>query len=61
VRVEAYLLDFHGDLYGARVELTLEARLRPEEHYADVEALKVQIGEDVRQTRAHFGLDAGAR
>ena len=56
VRVEAHLLDYAGDLYGARVELTFEARLRAEERFDDVEALKAQIAEDVRAARAHFGL-----
>ncbi|HKJ72296.1 MAG TPA: bifunctional riboflavin kinase/FAD synthetase [Gammaproteobacteria bacterium] len=56
VRVEAHLLDFAGDLYGARVELVLDRRLRPEERFADVEALKARIAEDVREARAHFGL-----
>lgn len=56
VRVEAHLLDFAGDLYGARVELTFERRLREERSFSDLEALKAQIGEDVRQARAHFGL-----
>lgn len=56
VRVEAHLLDFDGDLYGRRVELTFERRLRPEEHFADVEALKARIAGDIREARAHFGL-----
>jgi riboflavin kinase/FMN adenylyltransferase len=56
VRIEAHLLDFAGDLYGARVELALEQRLRPEERFADVEALKARIAEDVREARAYFGL-----
>jgi len=60
VRVEAHLLDFHGDLYGRRVELVFEGRLRPEERFADVEALKARIAEDVREARAHFRLDEGS-
>ncbi len=56
VRVEAHLLDYAGDLYGARVELTFEKHLRPERSFPDLETLKGQIGEDVLRARAHFGL-----
>ena len=60
VRVEAHLLDFHGDLYGHRVELGFERRLRPEEHFADVEALKDCIAGDIEEARAHFGIGGSA-
>lgn len=56
VRLEAHILDGAPDLYGALLEVTFERRLRAERAFADLEALKAQIGEDVRQTRAHFGL-----
>jgi len=56
VRVEAHLLDFEGNLYGARVELALDRLLRAEWDFPDIESLKDQIAEDVRQTRAYYGL-----
>jgi riboflavin kinase/FMN adenylyltransferase len=49
--VEAYLLDFNGDLYGSRLELTFLERLRGETAFAGVEALVEQIERDVRDTR----------
>jgi riboflavin kinase/FMN adenylyltransferase len=49
--VEAYLLDFNGDLYGSRLELTFLERLRGETAFAGVEALVEQIARDVRDTR----------
>src|SRR6185312_4453528 len=50
-RVEAYVLDFDGDLYGERVGLDFVARLREMRRYDGVEPLIKQIGEDVARTR----------
>jgi riboflavin kinase/FMN adenylyltransferase len=50
--VEAYLLDFDGDLYGQPLRLHVIARLRGQERFADVPALVQQIGRDVAQARA---------
>jgi riboflavin kinase/FMN adenylyltransferase len=51
-RVEAYALDFDGDLYGERVALDFVSRLRGTERYDTVEALVEQIGKDVEDTRS---------
>lgn len=51
-RVEAFVLDFAGDLYGEQVGLSFTARLRPTERYDDVAALVAQMGRDVQRTRA---------
>lgn len=50
-RVEAYVLDFEGDLYGERVALDFVARLREQRQYDRVEPLIEQIAEDVARTR----------
>jgi riboflavin kinase/FMN adenylyltransferase len=50
-RVEAYVLDFDGDLYGERVALDFVARLREMRTYSSLEPLIAQIAEDVAQTR----------
>jgi len=47
VTIEAYLLDFSGDLYGQALRLDFIAHLRPELKFADVEALRAQIQQDV--------------
>jgi riboflavin kinase/FMN adenylyltransferase len=52
--VEAYLLDFEGDLYGQWVTIELLHRLRDELRYEGVDALVAQIRRDVDATRAHF-------
>jgi riboflavin kinase / FMN adenylyltransferase len=51
-RVEAYVLDFDGDLYGERVGLDFIAHLREQRVYETIEPLVAQIAEDVEQTRA---------
>ncbi|AGL20308.1 bifunctional riboflavin kinase/FAD synthetase [Actinoplanes sp. N902-109] len=50
-RVEAYALDFQGDLYGERVTLDFVAHLREQRTYTSIEPLITQITEDVQQTR----------
>lgn len=51
-RVEAYLLDWEGDLYGNRLVVELWQRLRDELAFESEAALIAQIAEDVEQTRA---------
>ncbi len=50
-RVEAYVLEFDGDLYGEHVALEFAARLRGMERFDTVEALQAQMAQDVEQTR----------
>ena len=50
--VEAYLLDFSGDLYGQWVEARLCSRLRLQRRFPDVDALIEQMRQDVEDTRA---------
>lgn len=51
-RVEAFLLDFEGDLYGQRLVVELWRRLRDEQVFASERELIEQIGRDVEATRA---------
>lgn len=50
-RVEAYALDFTGDLYGERVAVDFVAHLREQRVYDSVDPLIAQIHEDVTRTR----------
>jgi len=52
VRVEAFLLDFDGDLYGRRLVVELWRRLRDERAFASEEELVAQIARDVEDARA---------
>jgi len=49
--IEAYLIDFEGDLYGATLRLDFLRRLRGERRFDGVEALVAQMGDDVEQAR----------
>jgi riboflavin kinase / FMN adenylyltransferase len=51
-RIEPYLLDFDGDLYGKRLLVELWQRLRDEAVFASEEDLVAQIARDVEATRA---------
>jgi riboflavin kinase / FMN adenylyltransferase len=49
--VEAYLLDFAGDLYGQTIRLTFMSRIREERRFPNVDALRAQIADDVDTAR----------
>jgi riboflavin kinase / FMN adenylyltransferase len=51
-RVEAYLLDWTGDLYGERIVLELWQRLRDERAFGSEAELVEQIAGDVEATRS---------
>jgi riboflavin kinase/FMN adenylyltransferase len=51
LRVEAFLLDFEGDLYGRRLVVELWERLRDELAFTSEEALVEQIADDVERAR----------
>ncbi len=52
--VEAYIMNFQGELYGKQVTLDFCQRLRDELRFDTVEALQAQIELDVQQTRKIF-------
>jgi riboflavin kinase/FMN adenylyltransferase len=49
--LEAYVLDFDGDLYGEAVEVRFVERLRGEQKFESVDELVAQIERDVDATR----------
>ena len=57
-RLEVHLLDWSGECYGRRVCVAFFHKLREERKFADLDALRAQIGEDVvhaRQWHRHHG------
>jgi riboflavin kinase/FMN adenylyltransferase len=50
--LEAYLLDWKGDVYGDTIEAAFVKRLRDELRFASAEELTDQIARDVEDTRA---------
>jgi len=53
--IEAYLLDFDGDLYGRPLRVEFLRRLRGERRFEGVEALREQMALDVAATRMVAG------
>jgi riboflavin kinase/FMN adenylyltransferase len=51
-RIEAFLLDYDGDLYGRRLIVELWERLRDEQAFASEAELVAAIAEDVARARA---------
>ncbi len=49
--VECHIFDFEGDLYHRDLRIELVQRLRGERKFADVDALKAQIGKDSTAAR----------
>jgi riboflavin kinase/FMN adenylyltransferase len=54
-RVEAYLLDFEGDLYGRVVDVSFVKRIREERRFSGVDELIGQIRRDVDEARIIAG------
>ena len=51
VSVESYILDYSGNLYGKRIRLEFLDFQRPEQRFADTDALKAQIERDTENVR----------
>jgi riboflavin kinase/FMN adenylyltransferase len=50
--VETHIFDFNADIYGESLKIELVERLRPEERFNGLDALKAQIARDVDRARA---------
>ena len=51
-RLEVHLLDFDGDLYGRRIEVEFVGKVREEQKFESLDALKAAIGDDIARARA---------
>ena len=58
--VEAFVLDFAGDLYGRHVRIEFVKRLRDQERFAEVDALVAQMRRDVEATRVALAQAAAS-
>jgi riboflavin kinase/FMN adenylyltransferase len=54
--LELHLFDLDREIYGEELEVRFLRYLRPEQKFADVEALKAQIAADVREARESFSV-----
>lgn len=55
-QLEVHLLDVTMDLYGRHIAVVMRKKIRNEQRFASLEALKRQIAEDVVTAREFFGL-----
>ena len=55
--LEVHLFDFDGDLYGQRMAVEFVAKLRDEQKFDGLEALKAQMALDARQARELLGMN----
>lgn len=55
-QLEVHLLDINMNLYGQHIDVVLKKKLRNEQRFASLEALKEQIAKDVVTARQFFGL-----
>ena len=58
--IEAFVMDFDGDLYGRELRLELVRRLRDEEKFDSIEQLRLQVDRDVAATRRVLQASAAA-
>jgi len=52
--LEVFLFDFDQDIYGRHIQVSFLKKLRDEEKFDSLEALKDQIQDDVEQAQAYF-------
>ncbi|MEL6983263.1 MAG: riboflavin kinase, partial [Actinomycetota bacterium] len=50
--MEAHLLDFDGDLYGEEARVCFVEKLRGEQRFDGIDALKAQLADDIASARA---------
>jgi riboflavin kinase / FMN adenylyltransferase len=56
-RIEAHLMGFSGNAYGATMRIEYRRRLRAEQRFPDAEALLAQVAVDMRQARVALGAE----
>ncbi|MEC4727811.1 bifunctional riboflavin kinase/FAD synthetase [Shewanella sp. D64] len=57
-QLEVHIFDFDGDLYGRNIEVELVAKIRDEQPFQSLEALKKQINNDANKAKDLLGCDA---
>lgn len=57
LRCEVHLFDYSGDLYGRELRVEFLQRLRGEQAFAGIEALKAQLARDEADARSYLAAD----
>ena len=52
--IEGFILDFHGDLYGQKIQMEFYKYLREERKFPSFEALTAEVMHNADQTRDYF-------
>ena len=52
--LEVHVFDYTGNLYGDLIKVTFKQKLREEQAFDSIEALKTQINQDIEQARHYF-------
>lgn len=52
--IEAHIFDFNSDIYGAELEVEFHCKLRDEQKFSSIEALKEQLKKDKAETLNYF-------
>ena len=52
--LEVHMIDYESDIYGKRIKVTFEHRIREEMAFESLDALKERIGEDLQIARKWF-------
>ena len=54
IRVESWILDYSGDLYGREITVEFHYFLRPEQKFPSLEALQAEIHRNAEETREYL-------
>ena len=52
--LEVHVFDYTGNLYGDLIKVTFKQKLREEQAFDSIDALKTQINQDIEQARHYF-------
>ena len=52
--LEVHVFDYTGNLYGDLIKVTFKQKLREEQAFDSIDALKIQINQDIEQARHYF-------
>lgn len=55
--LESHIFDFNGDLYGKRISVIFRHKIRDEQKFNGLEALKAAIENDIKISKAFFGAN----
>ena len=59
--MEAYLIDYQGDLHGHEIKIDMVARLRDEQKFNTADELKRQVAEDIEHGKAILNTAFGKK